>query len=280
MIWDNLNFGIFSKILNYNMEYSKILNNAVRYSDLPIRNIVNLPFKIKTVASYGVILYSTKGYWFLVRRRYSPEYLELIRGSYVHSDIKLLLEGCSPEEIDVFKKIIASNNFIELFTIEHRKVVPESDMHLRNAIDKLRDCFYILKEQLSKVKPDYDQSEWLPPKGKQTTYNEKPFDAALREFVEETGLDASKINLVSDIPIEESYIGRNNKIYQTICWLYITEELQPVDVSERIYKVEYKESEEIAYRGWFTYDECINVLRDSKREALMKAYNIIMNKSH
>lgn len=254
------------------MDYVQILNNAKKYSDLPIRNIINLPFKIKTVASYGVILYSTKGYWFLVRRRYSPEYLELIRGSYVHSDIKLLLEGCSPEEINTFKLILDDKN---KFIKEHKNVVPDSDIHLNNAIEKLIDCYEILKKELYSIIPDHESSEWLPPKGKQTTYAENPFDAALREFTEETGLDASKIKLVSNVPIEESYIGRNNKIYQTICWLYITDELYPIDIKNRIYKVEYSESEEIAYRGWFTYEEALNVLRESKRTALIKANEII-----
>src|SRR5436853_3362752 len=127
------------------MDYVNVLNNATKYSEFPIRNIVKLPFKVKTIASYGVILYSTKGYWFLVRRRYSPEYLELIRGNYVHSDIRILLEGCSPEEINIFKEMINDDNIIDKFCQEHKKVVPEADLHLNNAISKLKDCLDLLR---------------------------------------------------------------------------------------------------------------------------------------
>ena len=90
---------------------------------------------------------------------------------------------------------------------------------------------YILKN----VKSDHDETEWEFPKGRRNI-NEDDISVSLREFSEETNIQADEILL--EFPLkkyEEIFTGSNKKRYKHIYFLAKLKD-EDVDVKERYSK--------------------------------------------
>lgn len=247
------------------------LDGSIKYSELPRRLVIYSPFKKNAINSFGIILYSLKSHrWHLVQRLHSPEYIEIIRGSYRHSRIPILLSGLSRAENNTLVKLLDGS--FEDYINEHSKTVPFGGP--LDGYEKFIDCKDLIRIGLSDLEPSYEETEWLWPKGRSISHFESPKDAAFREFKEETGIDPSKITIVHNTPIVESYTGKNDRIYQTKCWVCtIEQEPELREVDDNVLPTE------IGNHGWFTFEESSNLLRNSKRQALIQAAEIL-NKSH
>ena len=78
----------------------------------------------------------------------------------------------------------------------------------------VNDEFINLEEIVKKSNTNWIETEWEFPKGRRN-YKEKDLDCALREFEEETGISASKLNIIENVlPFEETFIGTNHKSYK------------------------------------------------------------------
>ena len=237
------------------------------YSDLPKRLIISSPFRHNSVTSYGIILYALDtNRWHLVQRNHSPEYIELIRGSYRHSRISILLTGLSRRETTKLKSLTIGPD--QDFLDEYDRVVPTHERDL--ALAKFNDCRQILIDELRGFDAFYEETEWLWPKGRPINA-ESPFRTAVREFEEETSIPYDLITLVSPKIVKEYYIGRNERKYQTKCWIFT------IDRETDVTQTELTKPTEIGRRGWFSYEEAMKRLRESKREALIRAAEIIKN---
>lgn len=235
-----------------------------KYSELPAVRIIYSSIQKKKVTSYGIILYAKDtNHWYLIQRKFSPEYIEIICGNYRHGDIPILLSGISKNELDILKTLISSLTR-DKYKNEYVKIL--SDNNYKIAYSKFYECRSIFEYILFSDICSYSDTEWLWPKGKPSSNNENPIDTAKREFFEETNINIADLQLCTTNPIVESYIGRNDIIYETKYWLYtINTETELNDI------VSY----EIKTQQWCSYENASLLLRDSKRLALNQAIDIL-----
>jgi len=278
-----------------------LLAGKNNYSDFPRRIILHSPFKQSVIKSYGIILYAKDtGRWLLVQRNHSPEYVELLRGSYIHSNIPILLAGIDKSELFSLKRILLENNSErkkKYFAIEFYSTLHTGSID--QGYSKLLDNHNILADSVHDIIPLHDYPEWLWPKGRSSKTDKSQHSTALREFEEESKISARLINPLiingNYTIIVESYVGRNSRIYTTKLWIYtIDREYYPfqskkitfcsgkvnlnfnnIDSIDIDYIKIHSDPKEIKDVRWVTYDNACEMLKESKKHALMKAKKYI-----
>ena len=119
---------------------------------------------------------------------------------------------------------------------------------------------YVLGEQ-------WVEPEWGFPKGRRN-YQEKDYDAAIREFKEETGYETKYLKNIQNIfPFEENLVGSNYKSYKHKYYL------MSIDYNESLREDDYSNSEISAVK-WKTYQQCIDSIRSYNVEKKKLILNI------
>ena len=241
------------------------------------------------IISLGIILVDKKSSpnkYLMIQRRDTLGFVEFMRGKY------------SVNNINYIKK---------LFKIMTKK---ERDLILQNDFDTLWDKLWMKNDnrysfneyKLSKYKFDlfkngvimnnktitfdiidkevhmiYESPEWGFPKGRRNLY-ETDIDCAIREFEEETGLNNKQYNILLHIDrLNESFLGSNNIRYKHI--YYIAELIDENTIFNPFNKHQITE---IGNINWYTYDECINIIRPynkEKKNVITKLNKLIQNES-
>ena len=210
------------------------------FEDFPICRVVHNPHRQRHITSFGIIAYckSTDKY-LLVQRRYSPNYLTLMRGAYRRSNLPKLIMGMCNDELKMVRRIIFRQiNIHELLRI----VYPGGD-HEYSAMRFDNHENYIL-QLINKAQSDKnipDEAEWLFPRGRSEKF-ESNIDTALREFREETGVNPVNKNVVNKWPIVDYYKADNDFIYESRYWIIIYDD-EP-EIPKRF------QSYEVATRAW------------------------------
>ena len=108
----------------------------------------------------------------------------------------------------------------------------------------------------------YIEQEWGFPKGRRNFY-ENNFNAAIREFVEETNIKKEDIICSPESQVfEETYISYDNIAYQNIYYLA----KYKGDGKFSIDKSKHEQFTEISNIQFFTFDQAIEKLRDYDNE--------------
>jgi ADP-ribose pyrophosphatase YjhB (NUDIX family) len=118
------------------------------------------------------------------------------------------------------------------------------------------DSFYTLDDMLrdSSQFPDWIEPEWGFPKGRRN-YQEKDYECALREFIEETGFPIEKLHNIKNIlPFEEIFTGSNYKSYKHKYYLTFMQYDDTLDMGKF-------ETSEVSKMEWKTFDECLSLMR-------------------
>lgn len=240
-----------------------------RYSDLP-RRYVSGDNGRKPCVSYGAIVQARNtGRWCLVQRTFSPEYIELIRGTYDHVRMSEYKTGLSRSECEKFKEMlrVPIEQRRQEFEKWYRQVVMDNLVH--EGYLKFTDCHEMLCSEFDDFEAYYEETEWLWPKGR-SNHNESQKDAATREFFEETGIRTGKLKAASQITPVESYQAMNRVTYQSKCWVFtVEEELELGTYPSSNYPTEIMDSR------WMTYEEAYRRLRATKKPTLVQATNLI-----
>jgi len=104
---------------------------------------------------------------------------------------------------------------------------------------------------------------------------EHDIECAVREFREETGISDDRYQLVSRVKqYIEDFQGTNDVSYRHSYFLGYANEYFPVWYDSSIPSV----AAEIRNIGWFTYDECMSLIRpyhDAKRKLLTNLHRDI-----
>ncbi len=109
----------------------------------------------------------------------------------------------------------------------------------------------------------YKESEWGFPKGRAKTY-EGSKEAAMREFVEETGIPLSAIQIDQRYPLCERYVHENGYVYISRYYTAMcTKEIEPV--VDPMNKSQYQEIGEVK---WASIDECLRLFRPYYKEKI------------
>lgn len=212
----------------------------------------------------------------LVSRKHSLGYTEFIRGNYKRDNIDgiiYLFRQMMPEEI----KNMATKNFDELWDefwgndLRKKAYNKKQYFDSKENFDSLKNKVGVdlsLDFYIKNVKPLYDIAEYGLPKGRKQR-GESDIECAIREFCEETGYAQQDIKIINNVkPIIENMTGTNGISYRFV--YYLAE-----DISENIPKICEKNSNEIGNIGFYSYNECLQLLReyhDEKRNIIKNVF--------
>lgn len=201
----------------------------------------------------------------LVQRSHTIGYIEFLRGKYEQTDeayIIKLFEMMSNEEK---ARIIQHQNFDMLRNILG---MPKKNSSYKNEYEDARTKFNYLQTKglllplLQMSKNQWDLPEWGLPKGRRQ-HHESDLICGIREFYEETGLNAADVQIQMNIqPLEEIYRGINNVMYRHI--YYFAKFVGVGDV--KVNPENHIQTDEIRAVCWIKPDEVDKYIRDYHKE--------------
>jgi len=232
------------------------------YSDLIDRTIIYNPHRTKRIISYGVIaICSIDESVLIIQRKYSPDFINFIKGWYRKSQLISLFREMTEDELLSIKKIMYKP---ERFIALYNNISPDGDATY--ATLRFEDNQQKVWEMCNNTSYGRPETEWLFPKGKQETSRETHVECAKREFLEETGLTYMPENSISDSPItfyNNSSIGFT---YETKLWVFVFKDkpLLPVDV----------DNFEIKTKRWVKRSEINKYFDSTKLSIVDEAFRI------
>ena len=234
-----------------------------------IEPLIYTPILIDKFNKYNNIIQ-----FLLVKRKYSLNYIDFIRGKYENSYKSILMKFNYMSKIEVDN--IVKYNFDELWnklwnsTSCYNKYMNERNIS-RAKFNKMKQ-HPSFKELIKKCNP-YDTTEWEIPKGRKNS-NESNIDCAMREFTEETSITSNDYTILKYInPIQDNFTGTNYKKYKHIFYtgIYTCNTLPYKDTME---------NDEIDEIRWCNWEEVISLIRpynDTKIRILTNLFIFIIN---
>ena len=233
----------------------------------------------KPVISTGIILSTTIDYipkYLLICRKDSLGYIDFIRGKYpiYNKDyIQDLINEMSIKEKEniinySFNKLWDNlwGNYTDMQYKIEKKNSSDKFNQIKRGINISNDVEYDLKSLVKNSTTKWQTPEWGWPKGRRN-YKENDIDCAEREFQEETGIHKKNIYIIKNIkPYNEFFIGSNYKSYQHIYYLAVLK-------NEYISLDNFQKSE-VSNIGWYSLEECINLIRPYNGERIKFLKNI------
>ena len=234
----------------------------------------------KPISSYGIILYEKNQNslkYLLICRKDTIAYIHVISGKYASDDtnyIKILLNELTNDE----KSRIMNISFEELWDQLWLKKT-ESKRHEEFMLLKIK--FERLRKEITEI-PEYNycinskkwqDPEWGFPKGRRN-FKEKDLNAAKREFVEETNIKLSDIDIKNMKPLIENYVSTDNVEYMHTYFIAEYRGDGTIGINDKN-KNQIKEVSDI---GFFSIKECKEKIRNyhiEKIKIIEQIQNII-----
>lgn len=263
------------------------------------------------VISFGIICYKSEydpetnsvcPKYLMVQRKDSLCYVEFIRGKYDPQNKDYLMKLFSSMTVDEREKI-RNHTFDELWNSmwcrnthtpeENTKNFNREFKEAKERFGLLTTGYYLvnplnqqkyfvdLKYILDNSEVEYNETEWGFPKGRRNI-NESDICCALREFREETGIQARNIKICRNIkPLEEIFTGTNHIRYKHIYYVakYTPDKDIPADLLFNPQnKIQTKEVKDVQ---WFKYTEAQDRIRplNVERKELFKRLNQLIIRS-
>lgn len=119
----------------------------------------------------------------------------------------------------------------------------------------VKDTLITLESLVQESNTQWEETEWEFPKGRKMI-NETELMCALREFEEETGIASSQIEIIDNlVPIEEIFLGSNNKPYKHKYFVGFVSENNEFDMTQ------FQKSE-VSKLEWKTLTQCRQSIRN------------------
>jgi 8-oxo-dGTP pyrophosphatase MutT (NUDIX family) len=150
--------------------------------------------------------------------------------------------------------LFSQEHFIPLRSTSENSVSStlQSDEKMNNSMFYSYSLYSIIDEYV--LGEQWIEPEWGFPKGRRN-YQEKDYDAAIREFKEETGYDPKYLKNIQNIfPFEENLVGSNYKCYKHKYYL------MSIDYENSLRTEKYSNSE-VSCIEWKTYQKCLDSIR-------------------
>jgi ADP-ribose pyrophosphatase YjhB (NUDIX family) len=214
----------------------------------------------------------------MIQRKDTMGYIDFIRGKYPEdndNEKQRLLNVCLREMIPEEKGNLLKKTFDELW----------GELWLNKNSKTFKNEYSTAKkkyEQLNVTKlvneseTFFDFQEFSFPKGRRNM-KENHISCAEREFFEETGYTKMHYDFIKNYPtITEEFVGTNGIRYRHIYYLVKMKDNIPPP------KIDYNnivQMGEVQNVGWFTYEECISLIRPydiAKKKCIRKVYNDII----
>tara|TARA_B100001287_G_C22674346_1_gene526901 strand:+ start:1580 stop:2356 length:777 start_codon:yes stop_codon:yes gene_type:complete len=238
--------------------------------------------KLKTVTSYGIILYKIidgEPNILMINRKDSLCYIDFLRGKYNPYNInyiQILINKFSNHEKNKVLTKSFKTLWSELWLIDNEKDIKFNGDYYKgeNKFNIIKEGFVKdgikvdLKDLIDKSNTNYEYPEWEFPKGRKlkTETNKK---CAIREFTEETGINRNQYRLFFNLkPFIENYIGENKIKYVHVYYigLLVDDSIPSVDKNNK------DQCLEIGDIRLLNYKDSLNIIRDyhKSREKLIK----------
>jgi ADP-ribose pyrophosphatase YjhB (NUDIX family) len=211
----------------------------------------------------------------MVQRRDTMGFIDFIRGKYTEENksdmIRIFLE-----EMSCFERYrLETQTFEEIW--DDTWCNKQSNIYINEfALAKEKFEKLNISDLLKSTECKYTDTEIGFPKGRKNIY-ESNIQCALREFREETGYTQSNIQILNDIPWEETFVGTNGIKYRHIYYLV----LLPDSINEPQVDIKtIKTYGEICNVKWLSFNECISQIRSydtKKKEILFKVHEYVVN---
>lgn len=172
--------------------------------------------------SYGIIVQGPGSTVLCVQRKDTIAFVDIVRGKavreYDRETLFDMLYTLCQSEYDALVRAAADPSYFKVLWHDmwqyHRHQTYER--HYQSALQTFQqmswgDILWAVDRNLLAPEPTFGF-----PKGRKLGHHETDLQSALREFSEETGIDASRIRVVHNAPIlDERHMGCDGKLYGT-----------------------------------------------------------------
>jgi ADP-ribose pyrophosphatase YjhB (NUDIX family) len=246
-------------------------NDELLDKNLELRDILSYSKSNSENQSYPKIKF------LMIQRKDTMGFTDFVRGKY-------------PEDIDEYNKILPI--FLnEMTEKEKQSLLTKSfddiwkELWVNHDSKCFRNEYDFAYKKFSKLdipnlinqsKTCFKYTEFGFPKGRRNM-KETNIACAEREFYEETGYNKNCYDFIKNYStIHEEFVGTNGIRYRHIYYLVkIKKDVPPP-------KIDYKnkiQTGEVQNIGWFSYDECMSLIRPydiAKKEVIKNVYNFII----
>lgn len=240
------------------------------------------------IVSYGLIMYRINDdslEYLMINRKHTFGYTDYVRGNYTIDDvqhIQEMVDEMTLREKNLILRVfdLAVEELSGKITEDKYNVLWqdlwENPIYLPAPIlrRKCEQSMAIVRECIKQSTTKWTNTELEFPKGRKN-HLEKDIECAVREFCEETGIKAHAFAVCDNvIPLDEEYVGSNNKCYKHKYFL-----ATPIDDETDIDLTHYQTSE-IGGVEWKSYDECMTQIRNYNTEkiGIVKKIHGLLNK--
>ncbi len=247
----------------------------------------------------------------LIQRKHTIGYMELIRGKYDPNNEEYLVKIfdlmtqeekdniSSIRDYDILRNMLGSTAKLK----NYKKEYYDGKQKFSELLKDQKLDIIISKSNSNHLQ--WDGPEWGLPKGRRSQ-NETDLDCAIREFLEETGIDPSDIIIYQNIiPLEEIYTGINNILYKHVYFIARMKETESDKIPEinipditmsSNLEINYitsnsssnliidhnkpEQFNEVSNIKWCNFEECNRLIRPyytNKISVIKKAFQMIKN---
>lgn len=216
---------------------------------------------------------SDKIVYLMVQRKDTMGFIDFVRGKYPEDDpveqervLSTYLEEMTCEE----RLKLSQETFQDLWDILWINKL--SMLYINEYVEAKRKFEKLeVSKLLESTECKWTEQEYGFPKGRKNMY-ESNLECAKREFKEESGYTSDQFRIISDKPWEEIFVGTNGITYRHVYYIaeiasHVTHPKIPLD--------DVKLAGEISNIGWFTYDQCMKLIRpydQAKKDLLTKIH--------
>jgi ADP-ribose pyrophosphatase YjhB (NUDIX family) len=211
--------------------------------------------------------------YLMVQRKDTMGFIDFIRGKYPENDdikknhiLRTYLHEMTCEERDLLTKHDFEDLWDLLWLNKYSMLYMNEYMDAKRKFSQLN-----VLELVNSTECQWTEQEYGFPKGRKNMY-ETNMECAKREFREESGYTPDQIRIISDKPWEENFVGTNGIRYRHV--YYIAEILSGQEIPKIPLK-DVKMAGEISNYNWFSYEQCMQVIRPydvAKKELLTKVH--------
>lgn len=231
--------------------------------------------------SYGVILcrqseITNQLEYLMLRRRHSFGFIDFVKGKYSFSNLYHIKNSIDQMSISEKNAILQNKHaFLKIWNILD---CGYSHKEFQNAFKKFEQLksgimihqkMYTLDNLFESSNTQWPETEWEFPKGRKML-NESETECAIREFVEETGISASSLNIIDNLsPLVEHFIGSNLKPYHHS---YI------VAMTKQTSQLCNFQTSEVSKLDWKTVTDCETSIRPYhiEKQTVLRSVNTIL----
>jgi len=246
--------------------------NQIHDKNSTLVNILSSVKQINTINTYP------KTKFLMIQRKDTMGFTDFVRGKYPDDllESKKILPIFLNEMTKQEKQSLLTKSFDEIWRtlwVNHDSKCFKNEYEYAYRKFQKLDIPGLIQEF---DKSKFTFQEFGFPKGRRNM-KETNIACAEREFFEETGYDKSCYDFIKNYPtIHEEFVGTNGVRYRHIYYLVKIKDNAPPA------KIDYKnkiQTGEVQNIGWFTYDECMSVIRPydiAKKQVIKKVYDDLL----